>query len=162
MKMSHRAQRMSRRHRRSRLRGGLNLVALMDIFTILVVFLLVTGSDVENLPTTRAVRLPESVARQHPKDATVIMVTTDAIVFRGRRVAATAEAKRGRALPALRRALSDARARAGGGRLDEVTILADRSVPYRVLKAVMLTCTQVRVPHIALAVLEKGHGGKHS
>lgn len=160
MKMSHRAKRMSRRHCRARSRGGLNLVALMDIFTILVVFLLVNSSDVENLPSTGAVRLPESVARQQPKQATVIIVTPEAIVFQGRRVAATTEVAKARVVPALRRALAQARARsvAGtpgrGGLLDEVTIMADRRVPYSVVKAVMTTCSRMRVPHIALAVLQ--------
>ena len=62
MQMSRRALRMERHHKRHRSRGGLNLVSLMDIFTILVFFLLVNSSEVQTLPNAKDLELPESIA----------------------------------------------------------------------------------------------------
>ena len=57
-----RAARMDRHHKRHKQGVSLNLVSLMDIFTILVFFLLVNSSDVEVLPNAKDVQLPESIA----------------------------------------------------------------------------------------------------
>ncbi|HYQ72258.1 MAG TPA: biopolymer transporter ExbD, partial [Gammaproteobacteria bacterium] len=64
MIMSRRAKRMARNHKRTARGAGINLVSLMDIFTILVFFLLVNSSDGEVLPTHKAVNLPESIAEE--------------------------------------------------------------------------------------------------
>ena len=50
-----RAKRMARNHRRMAQPARLNLVALMDIFTILVLFLIVNNSDVEVLQPDRRI-----------------------------------------------------------------------------------------------------------
>ena len=44
---------------------SINLVSMMDIFTILVFFLLVNSSDVEVLPNAKEIVLPTSTA-PHP------------------------------------------------------------------------------------------------
>ena len=62
MKFAGRAARMDRHHKRHKRSTALNLVSLMDIFTILVFFLLVNSSDVEVLPSAKDVQLPESIA----------------------------------------------------------------------------------------------------
>ena len=91
MKMSRRAKRMDRHHARSRLLTGLNMVSLMDIFTILVFFLLVNSSDVEILPSVKAVKLPESVAEKLPKQTVVIVVNDTDILVQGRKVASVSK-----------------------------------------------------------------------
>ena len=53
MVRSGRAKRMEKHHKRNKSTAALNLVSLMDIFTILVFFLLVNSSDVETLPSTK-------------------------------------------------------------------------------------------------------------
>ena len=63
-----RAARMSRHHKRRKQGAGLNLVSMMDIFTILVFFLLVNSSEVEVLPNTDSVQLPESIAETNPRE----------------------------------------------------------------------------------------------
>ena len=60
MAKSARAKRMAKHHRRNKGKGTLNLVSLMDIFTILVFFLLVNSSDVQTLPNAKDLQLPES------------------------------------------------------------------------------------------------------
>ena len=79
MKMSRRALRMEKHHKRKRSVLGINLVSLMDIFTILVFFLLVNSSEVEVLPSAKTIQLPESLAAEKPRETLVVMVTEDEI-----------------------------------------------------------------------------------
>ena len=94
MLASRRAQRMERRHERTRKFVGLSMVSLMDIFTILVFFLLVNSSDGEVLPTAKSVRLPESVAEKSPKPTLVVTVNDQDILVQGRKVASVDDADR--------------------------------------------------------------------
>ncbi len=66
--MSRRAKRMERHHQRTKKQASLNMVSLMDIFTILVFFLLVSSSSVQDLPNAKKIKLPESVAQKMPKE----------------------------------------------------------------------------------------------
>ena len=90
MKMSRRAKRMQRHHKRLKGGAAINLVSLMDIFTILVFFLLVNSSDVQNVPSTKDVILPESVAEQKPKETIFIVVSEKDLLSRGSWAAAAA------------------------------------------------------------------------
>ena len=166
MKMSRRARRMERHHKRKRTAAAFSLVSLMDIFTILVFFLLVNSSEVEVLQGSKAIRLPESVAEQKPRETLVVMVGGEDILVQGRRVAGVPEALAGDGIiPALKAELDHQTERArrlGGehppGAQREITIMGDRSVPYRVLKRIMLTCARADYGNISLAVLNKGQG----
>src|SRR4030042_6101721 len=91
MKKSPRAFGRERHHKRSRAGAGLNLVSMMDIFTILVFFLLVQSSDVDVLPSAKAVRLPESVAEKSPKPTVVVTVNDQDILVQGRKIASVPE-----------------------------------------------------------------------
>ena len=95
MKRSIRAKRMARLQRRHRGQPKLNLVSLMDIFTILVFFLLVNSSDVEVLQTNKSIQLPESVADKKPKNTLVVMVSKEDIVINGRLITSIPEAMGG-------------------------------------------------------------------
>lgn len=163
MRQSRRAKRMERHHRRSRRGAGFNLISLMDIFTILVFFLLVNSSDVQEAPSSKAVQLPESIAEQKPRETVIVMVTDDDLLVQGARVASLAEIMRGnvRVIAPLKAAL-EAQARRvvikqddSDGATREVTIMGDREIPFRVLKKVMTTCTQAGYERISLAVLQK-------
>ncbi len=163
MKMSRRAQRMERTYKRHKGGTQLNLVSLMDIFTILVFFLLVNASDVEVLPSTKAIKLPESVAQQHPREAVTVMVSERAILVMGHKVAGVAEAlDNGQAfIPALQERLEvlASRRRAADEERPEVNILADKQTPYRLLRKIMLSCTRARYGQVSLAVLQKYSAG---
>ncbi len=162
MRMSRRARRMARHHAKHR-GVGLNLVSLMDIFTILVFFLLVNSSEVEVLPNHRAVHLPQSIARERPRQTVVVTVTGEDILVQGRPVAKVAEVARapGLEIPPLRAALEELARRtlrpAGGGpeAVREVTIVGDKAIPYRLLKRVMATCSRADYGAISLAVLQR-------
>ena len=163
MVKSGRAKRMAKHHKRNKRSSGLNLVSLMDIFTILVFFLLVNSSDVEVLPNDKDIQLPESIAEEKAKETVVIIVGDEDIIVQGQPVAKVSEvmASRGNDIPALRQALLSQNDRVLrreaqddiAGR--EVTIMGDKDIPYRLLKKVMATCTGSEYGQISLAVLQK-------
>lgn len=163
MQMSARAKRMDRRHERSKKGGSLNLVSLMDIFTILVFFLLVNSSEVEVLPNAKDIQLPESIAEEKAKETVVVLIGDENILVQGRPVASVAEvmAQSGNSIPALKAALQNQNRRAlrrenqDNVASREVTIMGDKDIPYRLLKKVMATCTESDYGRISLAVLQK-------
>ena len=71
LSMSKRALRMERRHQKAG-PAHLNIVSLMDIFTLLVFFLL-ASNDTEVLPSASIVKMPESVSEQKPRETVVVM-----------------------------------------------------------------------------------------
>ena len=87
MVKSARAKRMDKHHKRNKGAGTLNLVSLMDIFTILVFFLLVNSSDVETLPNAKDLQLPESIAEEKAKETVVILIGEEDIIVQGQPVA---------------------------------------------------------------------------
>jgi biopolymer transport protein ExbD len=163
MAKSARAKRMEKHHKRHKGSGTLNLVSLMDIFTILVFFLLVNSSDVETLPNTKDVQLPESIAEEKAKETVVILIGETDILVQGSPVARIDEvlATKGNDIPTLREALlsQNDRVMRRAAKEDvasrEVTIMGDKDLPYRLLKKVMATCTESDYGRISLAVLQK-------
>ena len=163
MVKSARAKRMAKHHKRNKGSGALNLVSLMDIFTILVFFLLVNSSDVETLPNAKELQLPESIAEQKAKETVVILIGEEDLIVQGTPVAKIADVMRikGNDIPQLRQALKSQNDRVlrreakedVAGR--EVTIMGDKEIPYRLLKKVMATCTESDYGQISLAVLQK-------
>ena len=163
MVKSARAKRMEKHHKRNKGSGALNLVSLMDIFTILVFFLLVNSSDVQTLPNAKDMKLPESIAEKKPEETVTILIGKTDILVQGEPVAKIDDvmAIKGNDIPALREALLSQNDRVLrraakddiAGR--EVTIMGDKDIPYRLLKKVMATCTQSDYGQISLAVLQK-------
>lgn len=160
MKDSRRSRRMERSHKRHKRGGALNLVSLMDIFTILVFFLLVNSSEGEVLPSTRNIELPESISEQKPRENVVVMVTATHILVQGNRVASIKDTSEDDIILPLKQALESQQKRllsntGSGAQVPEVTIMGNKEIPYSVLRKVMATCTEAGYGHIALAVLQK-------
>ncbi len=163
MHKSKRAKRMDVRHKRHKAAGALNLVSLMDIFTILVFFLLVNSSEVEVLPNAKDIQLPESIAEQKAKESVVILIGEEHIIVQGTPIVKVSDVmrRRGNDIPELRQALLSQNDRVLrkeaqddiAGR--EVTIMGDKDIPYRLLKKVMATCMESDYGKISLAVLQK-------
>ena len=158
-----RAARMERHHQRHKNSVTLNLVSLMDIFTILVFFLLVNSGDVHTLPNARDLALPESVAEQRARETVVVLVTAQDLLVQGRVVVSVAEvmSRDEIIIPELRAALQNQTNRTlrQDTRDDiasrEVTIMGDKKVPYLLLKRIMATCTAAEYGQLSLAVLQK-------
>ncbi len=136
--------------------GALNLVSLMDIFTILVFFLMVNSSEVEVLQTSSKIKLPDSTSEQQPENQLVISISQDDLVLQGRPVARVDEIADPKVsvIDGLKAELEYQAARKGeipeGG--FEITIMGDRELPYWLLKKVMLTCQTTDFARISLAV----------
>jgi biopolymer transport protein TolR len=163
MNLTNRAARMDRHHKRHKRNATLNLVSLMDIFTILVFFLLVNSSDVEVLPSAKDVSLPESIADTKARETVVVLVTDTELLVQGRVVANLADvmARDDLVIPELRAALvsqTDRVLRRDANEdiaKREVTIMGDKEIPYRLLRKVMATCTAADYGQLSLAVIEK-------
>lgn len=161
---SRRAKRMSRHHKRNKARGTLNMISLMDIFTILVFFLLVSSTSVQDLPSTKTVKLPESIADKLPKETVVIVVNNEDILVQGNKVATVNSVLRSKddEITALKNALLSQAKRIvvqkspdGKPVNRDVTIMGDKEIPYELLKKIMYTCTVASYGKISLAVMRK-------
>ena len=136
--------------------GSLNLVSLMDIFTILVFFLMVNSSEVEVLQTSSKIKLPDSTSEQRPENQLVISISHDDLVLQGRPVAQVAELMDPSVtvIEGLKTELEYQASRKGevpeGG--FEVTVMGDREVPYWLLKRILLTCQNTDFAKVSLAV----------
>jgi len=153
-----------RRQRQEKARRwpSLNLVALMDVFTILVFFFLVHSTDSARDASNALVSLPESVADRQPRETPVVTITRDNILVQGEPVVTVAtamHASRGR-INALLAALQaqSAQTAAPGEAEREVTIMGDKSIPFELLNRVMLTCKQAGFGNISLSVLQRPSG----
>ena len=160
MKQSVHARRMVRHHKRGKSQPKLNLVSLMDIFTILVFFLLVNSSEVEVLQTNKSIQLPESVAEKKPENTLIVMVSAEDIIINGRSVARVdqvmstdteeiAALKKELQYQASRKPLTTEAEQLKGR---DITIMGDAKIPYTLLKKIMTTCAQSEYRNISLAV----------
>jgi len=164
MKTSAKAKRIQRHQRRGKQHGKLNLVSLMDIFTILVFFLMVnSSSDVQVLNQDNAIKLPVSSADQMPRDALSLAGTAEDILVAGRSILKVDQmsAFTGEVEPLLKaeldyQASKSAVADAAEGR--PITILADQALPYELLKKIMATCVEAGYASISLAVSKQTQG----
>ena len=160
MKKSLRAKRMERHHARMKKKSDLNLTALMDIFTILVFFLMVNSSDVQVLKDTKDIKMPKSLAKELPKETLIIQISNEDVLVQGRKVASIAEVKSSEEdiIPGLETELNYQTSRRPEmtekekvlGR--QITIQGDQQVPYALLKKVMATCASTEYRDISLAV----------
>ena len=162
-----RAARMQRHHRRHKGEAAINLVSMIDMLTVLVFFLLVYSTEqVEVLPSAKDVQLPNSIAEAPIHYAVVVIVTEQDVLIHGASVGKVDEilASDSAIVPSLKAELE---AEAGGmvklaGLSDrekiaalEVTNMADKELPYSLLRKVLATSTAARYGKLSLAVLQK-------
>jgi len=160
MRNSRRIKRMGR----NRLKiTKMNLTSLMDVFTILVFFLLVNSGSVEVLDAPKEVTLPESRVQMKPRETVVIFVSPEEVLVQGQSVAMVTDILEGESgatapitsrLAELKQNVVGPSTLAVAGSL-EVTILADKSVPFIVIKRIMSTCTSEGYENVSLAVIQK-------
>jgi len=164
MKSSRRIKRMSRSKKRV---AGLSLVSLMDVFTILVFFLLTNSASNEVLSNPKEIALPDSVVESKPRETIVLFVSHDVILLQGEAIMKTSDAlaSKKETISILRDKLlehkknvigTSAKAEVEG---KEVTLLADKKIPFKLLKRIMSTCTSAGYGKISLAVIQKASQG---
>lgn len=139
----------------------MNLVALIDIFTILIFFLM-SSTGIEVLTNSKAVKLPDSIAEKAPRETIVVAVSDTDIVVDGRRVASVAEANavQGDLIPGLKAELDILASRQVVGADKDattkaITIMGDKNIPYSLLRKVMYTSARANFSEIAFAVNRK-------
>jgi biopolymer transport protein ExbD len=160
VKSSRRIKRMSRNRVK---KEGIPLTSLMDVFTILVFFLLVNSATTEVLETPKQIKLPDSVVEEKPRETVVIFISPEEVTVQGEAVVRVPDilAADTQDIEPIGERLSELSANVIGFKTkvvaesQEVTILADRSVPFAVVKKVMSTCTSRGYGRISLAVLQK-------
>jgi biopolymer transport protein ExbD len=151
---------------RQRSHGGshMALVPFIDMLTMLVVFLLLHSSEVEILPNTKNITIPQSIAEIKPRETVVVMVTTEDLLVNGRVIAKVADLRGNTTqliIEPLRLALkeqtdSSLRSAAQDDLADrEVTIMGDKGTPFMVLKRVMATATAADYGKVSLAVIQR-------
>jgi biopolymer transport protein ExbD len=151
---------------RQRSHGGshMALVPFIDMLTMLVVFLLLHSSEVEILPNTKNITIPQSIAEIKPRGTVVVMVTTEDLLVNGRVIAKVADLRDNTTqliIEPLRLALkeqtdSSLRSAAQDDLADrEVTIMGDKGTPFMVLKRVMATATAADYGKVSLAVIQR-------
>ena len=153
-----------KRHRKRR-HGGNHyvLIPFIDMMTILVVFLLAHTAEVDILPNTKNISIPQSLSDRKPSAAVVIMLTKDAVFVDGALVGSLNDviANPGPFYAPLKTALmaQNSRSLRPDDKADiakrEVTIMGDKSTPYSVLKKIMLTCSEAQYGKVSFAVVER-------
>ncbi|MES0326650.1 MAG: biopolymer transporter ExbD [Gammaproteobacteria bacterium] len=158
-KMSRRMKRMSRTPKVQ----GMNLTSLMDVFTILVFFLLSSSSSGIVIEVPKQIVIPSSVVETEPRETIVIMVTPTAVLVQGEMVVDTREIEKskkavvveiGARLNELKNSVIGASTKKAY-ESKEVTILAHETIPFKILKKIMGTCSGMGFENISLAVIQK-------
>lgn len=163
MKITPRQMRAERKKRNQSM-VDMNLVSLIDVFTILIFFLLSNSVGVESLPSPRAVQLPQSNAEQSPRDTLVLIVSPTEILVDGRKVANVADVLAGTGdiiaplkaeldLQQSSRKIVRKENEALGNRL---TIMGDKEIPYQLLRKIMITSARSNYSDVSFAVRQGG------
>ncbi|MDJ0938336.1 MAG: biopolymer transporter ExbD [Woeseiaceae bacterium] len=160
MRNTRRIRRMSRNRVKI---GKMNLTSLMDVFTILVFFLLVNSGSVEVMEAPKTVVLPESRVEAKPRETVVIFISPEEVLVQGKSVMQVADILDDDSLtiqPVSERLQEIGQSVLGPNTAvvaesQEVTILADKSVPFDVIRKVMSTCTEGGYENVSLAVIQK-------
>jgi biopolymer transport protein ExbD len=127
------------------------------------VFLLAHTADVDILPNTKNISIPQSLSDRKPSAAVVVMITRDSVFVDGTLVGSVADvvANQGPFFAPLKTALmaqNDKTLRAAQETdiaKREVTIMGDKDTPYSVLKKIMLTCSEAEYGKVSFAVVER-------
>jgi biopolymer transport protein ExbD len=139
--------------------GPLALVPMIDMLMILVVYLLVHSADTEILPNTKNIAIPHSASEQKPRPATVVTVTRDMLYVNGDAIVSVAEVGSSDepVVEPLRVALDRQAAPllAGATEPREVTVMAEKSLPYAVLRKIVASCSAADYSKVSLAVVER-------
>ncbi len=158
MRGSRRVRRMERASRKNQITGlGLNLIPMMDVLTVLVFFLLFHSFN-GDMPEAK-IKLPDSVAQTRPRETVHVVVTPEVVMVQGEAVVSTprllddGNGTVNEVADRLRQLDRYHPDRASANR--ELTLLADKTVQFKVLKKIMSTCTASGYGKISLAVIQK-------
>lgn len=149
--------------------ASLMLTSLVDMFSIIVIFLLMNFSaNGEILYMTKDIKLPSAQHGAQLERAPVISVSAESVTFDGKQIATTEDMQKGDVLnvPELEDALREERRRYEQIHANDpehpfkglVNVQADRKIPFKVIKRVMFSCNQSGFGNISFAALAKSAG----
>lgn len=155
-----------RQNRMSRNKGktpGLSLTSLMDVFTILVLYLLVNQGSGADIDPPKTIKIPDSVVETSPRQTVVMTVSDTAVYIQGEAIVSIADvlASEQDYIEPVRqemvrvKELAESQGIQAAANKTEVTILADRGVPFKILKKLMSTSSSAGYEKISLAVNQK-------
>ena len=155
-------QKRAERRSRNQTMVDMNLVSLIDVFTILIFFLLSNSGGVEILPSPKAVQLPESVSEKAPRENLIVVVSGSEILVDGRKVANVADvlAMEGDLIAPLKAEL-DLQAnrqvirKENEAQSKQLTIMGDKDIPYRLLRKIMVTSARANYSDVSFAVRQR-------
>jgi biopolymer transport protein ExbD len=153
---------MAQHHLRHKADAQLNLIPLIDILSVMVAFLLVYSTEVEVIQNSKGIEIPQSIAQTAPKQSVVVMITREDLFVQGEYIAKVKDIEAAHTpliaplSAALKRPMLVGQATTEQDIAQrEITIMADKALPYEVLKRVMQTCTDADYGKISLAVIQK-------
>ena len=152
---------MERNHLRAKKQPPFNIVSLMDIFTILVFFLLVNATDPTVLPNAKGIEMPESIAEKKPRVSVVVLLDNENVRLQGDPVITShAVLKNKKAdIEKLQIALQDEalkiKVKDEKNPKREITIMGDKEVSFKLIKRVMQICSSAGFDRISLSVIQK-------
>lgn len=163
MNQNRRIKRMSRANTKGKSTGGLSLVSLMDVFTILVFFLLVNSSSSDVMEPPKHIKLPDSSVEAKPRETVIVMITPDQVLVQGEPVISTQEVINSKepVIEEIKERLILQKKKVIGistktvSQSKEVTVLAHRTVPFHLMKKVMASSASAGYGKISLAVVQK-------
>jgi biopolymer transport protein TolR len=167
MRETRRMKRLERNNKRHHV--SLNLIPMLDILSVLVFFLLFHSFN-GDMPEQRIV-LPQSIVETKPRGTVVISVTPEAVIVQGKTVIRTADLYDDRIgtvhevterLDEIERSMNKISTKAVAEtetETKEITLLADKKIPFNVLKKIMTSCTASGYGKISLAVIQKAAHG---
>src|SRR5437660_3298778 len=149
--------------------ASLTLTSLVDVMTIVVIFLLMNFSaNGEVLYMSKDIKLPDAYHGAMLERAPVISVSADAVTFDGKMLLMTADMEKGDVLnvPELEDALREEKRRYEQIHANDpdhpfrglVNVQADRRIPFKVIKRVMFACNQSGFGNISFAALSRSTG----
>lgn len=166
MKETTRRIRRMERHHKLKKASPLNLVSLMDIFTILVFFLLVNSTSTQQLPNNKELTLPKSSAKKAPEETLIVAITKDDILVQGRKVASIDDEllnTQSSEIAGLKKELDflygESPVSGNGGQTGvplgkKITIMGDENIPYELVRKILTTCQQANYTDIAFAATQ--------
>jgi biopolymer transport protein ExbD len=154
-------KRMERNNRKGDIKGlGINLIPMMDVLCVLVFFLLFHSFN-STLPDAQ-IALPASVVETRPRETVAIVVSPEVVMVQGEAVISTSKLlddsigivyEVRERLEQLRTIIETSAKTAAESK--EITLLADKTIPFKVLKKIMSTCTASGYDRLSLAVIQK-------
>jgi len=156
-------QKRAERRSRNQTMVDMNLVSLIDVFTILIFFLLSNSGGVEILPSPKAVKLPESISEKAPKETVVVVVSGTEILVDGRKVANVSDvlALEGDMIEPLKAELDllqqnrQVIRKENEATSKQLTIMGDKEIPYRLLRKIMVTSARANFSDVSFAVRQR-------